>query len=100
MEQQQQPSMKVYVGVWVGLIAIVLFEVFLTYLHLAPRTLIAFLLPLAFIEAGIGIAYFMHMKYESPKLFWSLVPITLFVLFMLDHIWPDAFRLARMSLLH
>ena len=90
--------MKMYVGIWIGLIVIMLVEVFLTYQHMAPRSLIACLLPLAFIEAGIGIAYFMHMKYENPHLLWSLVPITIFVLFMLDHIWPDAFRLASMSM--
>jgi len=98
MATNQEPGMKMYVGIWIGLIVIMLVEVFLTYQHMAPRSLIACLLPLAFIEAGIGIAYFMHMKYENPHLLWSIVPITLFVLIMLDHIWPDAFRLARMSL--
>ncbi len=98
MAPNHEPGMKLYVGIWIGLIAIMLVEVFLTYQHLAPRTLLACLLVLAFVEAGIGIAYFMHMKYENPNLFWSLVPITIFVLFMLDHIWPDAFRLARMSM--
>jgi len=98
MATNQEPGMKMYVGIWIGLIVIMLVEVFLTYQHMAPRSLIACLLPLAFIEAGIGIAYFMHMKYENPHLLWSLVPITIFVLFMLDHIWPDAFRLASMSM--
>jgi cytochrome c oxidase subunit IV len=98
MAPNHEPGMKVYVGIWVGLIAIMLVEVFLTYQHLSPRSLLACLLALAFAEAGIGIAYFMHMKYENPKLLWTLVPITIFVLIMLDHIWPDAFRLARLSM--
>jgi heme/copper-type cytochrome/quinol oxidase subunit 4 len=98
MAPNHEPDMKTYVGIWIGLIAILVVEVFLTYQHLAPRTLLACLLVLAFIEAGIGIAYFMHLKYENPRLLWSLVPITLFVLLMLDQIWPDAFRLARMSM--
>ena len=98
MPQNNEPGMKMYVGIWIGLIAIMLVEVFLTVQHLAPRTLLACLLVLAFVEAGIGIAYFMHMKYENANLFWSLVPITIFVLLMLDHIWPDAFRLARMGM--
>jgi cytochrome c oxidase subunit IV len=98
MASNHEPDMKMYVGIWIGLIAILLVEVFLTYQHLAPRMLLACLLVLAFLEAGIGIAYFMHLKYENPRLLWSLVPITLFVLLMLDQIWPDAFRLARMSM--
>jgi len=98
MASNNEPGMKLYVGIWIGLIAIMLVEVFLTYQHLAPRMLLVCLLALAFFEAGLGIAYFMHMKYESPHLLWSLVPITIFVLVLLDHIWPDAFRLARMSM--
>lgn len=98
MESNHVPGMKAYVGIWIGLIAIMLVEVFLTYQHLGPRRLLGCLLVLAFVEAGIGIAYFMHLKYESRHLVWSLVPITIFVLFMLDQIWPDAFRLARMSM--
>jgi len=98
MESRQEPGMKMYTGIWIGLFVIVLIEVFLTYQHLPPRSLIAALLCLAFIEAGIGVAYFMHLKYENSNLFWTLIPITIFVLLMMDHIWPDAFRLARMSL--
>jgi cytochrome c oxidase subunit IV len=98
MAANQGQGFGMYVGVWIGLNVIMLVEVFLTYQHMEPQRLLACLLVLAFVEAGIGIAYFMHMKYESRHLFWSLVPITIFVLFMLDEIWPDAFRLARMSM--
>ena len=98
MASNNEPSMKLYTGIWIVLVVIMLVEVFLTYQHLEPRKLIFCLLISALIEAGLGIAYFMHMKYENPHLLWSIVPITLFVLIMLDHIWPDAFRLARMSL--
>jgi F0F1-type ATP synthase membrane subunit b/b' len=44
--------------------------------------------------------YFMHLKYERPNLFWSLIPVLLFVLFMMDHIWPDALRLAHFRIVH
>jgi cytochrome c oxidase subunit IV len=98
MASNHEPSMKMYIGIWIGLIAIMLVEVFLTYQHLAPRMLFACLLVLAIFEAGIGIAYFMHMKYEKPVFLWSVVPITVFVLLLFDHIWPDAFRLAHMSM--
>jgi hypothetical protein len=42
--------------------------------------------------------YFMHLKYERPRLFWSLIPTLIFVLFMMDHIWPDALRLIKLRL--
>jgi heme/copper-type cytochrome/quinol oxidase subunit 4 len=55
------------------------------------------LLVLAFIEAAIGLLSFMHLKYEKHSLLWSLIPAVVFVLFMMNHIWPDAFRMASMK---
>jgi heme/copper-type cytochrome/quinol oxidase subunit 4 len=95
----QVPGMKFNIAIWVGLLVIVAVEVVLTLQHPPVRTLLVYLLCLAFIEAGIGVMYFMHLKYENSRLFWSLVPILIFVLFMMNHVWPDAFRMARMSLL-
>jgi heme/copper-type cytochrome/quinol oxidase subunit 4 len=97
MATDHDPSMTTYVGIWVGLLAIVGIEVAVTYQHPATKDLLAVLLILAFIEAAIGLLYFMHMKYER-KLLWTLLPITLFVLFMMDHVWADAFRMFNLRL--
>jgi cytochrome c oxidase subunit IV len=99
MESERGHKFKFYVGLWIVMICIAAIEVFFTYQHLPERPFVAFLLALAFLEGGLAIMYFMQMKYESPNLFWTLIPITLFALFMLDHIWPDAFRLARLSMI-
>jgi heme/copper-type cytochrome/quinol oxidase subunit 4 len=63
---------------------------------LSTHGLLVSLLVLAFIEAGIGLLYFMHLRYEKPNLFWSLVPAVIFVLFMMNHIWPDAYRMLNL----
>ncbi len=97
-ESDQVPGMKFYVMVWIGLLAIVGFEVFLTYRNLPAKTLLASLLLLSAVEAGLALMYFMHLKYERPRLFWSLIPTLIFVLFMMDHIWADAFRLINLRL--
>ena len=97
-ETHEMPGMKLYVGVWVGLLLIVAFQVFLTYRDLPPKTLVASLLLLSAVEAGLALMYFMHLKYERPRLFWSLIPTLIFVLFMMDHIWPDALRLIKLRL--
>jgi cytochrome c oxidase subunit IV len=99
MASERDPGMSTYVAIWAGFLAIVGIEVFITYQHPATKRLLAILLVLAFIEAGIGLLYFMHMKYERKILFWTIVPITVFVLFMMDHVWADAYRLfyLRMS---
>jgi caa(3)-type oxidase subunit IV len=85
--------MRLYLLVWAGLVTIVAVEVALTYARLAPGTLIAALLALAVLEAGIGVMYFMHLRYERRILFWSLVPTLVFVLVLLNHLWRDARRM-------
>jgi cytochrome c oxidase subunit IV len=98
MASNHDPGMGTYVGIWAGFLAIVGVEVLITYRHPETKTLLAILLLLAFFEAGIGLLYFMHMKYERKILFWTIVPITVFVLIMMDHVWPDAFRLGSLRL--
>jgi len=98
MSSEHEPGMKVYVGLWIAMICIVGLELLVTYRHMPSDLFVGLLLILAFLEAGIGVLYFMHMKFESPNLLWTLVPITLFALVMLDQIWPDALRLARLNM--
>lgn len=92
-EPGEGPGMKTYLIVWVGLMLIVVVEALLTYARLPALTLLISLLALALSEAGVALLYFMHLKYERRILFWSLIPALIFVLIMLDHMWPDAFRL-------
>jgi len=96
METNHEPGMKEYIAIWVGLLCIVGIEAFLTSMYLSTHGLLVSLLVLAFIEAGIGLLYFMHLRYEKPNLFWSLVPAVIFVLFMMNHIWPDAYRMLNL----
>lgn len=85
--------MRLYVAVWFGLLLIVAAEVALTYAGLAGGTLLAALLALALVEAGLGVMYFMHLKYERRILFWSLIPALIFVFIMMNQFWSDAHRL-------
>ncbi len=98
MSSNQEPEMGSYIGIVIGLMIIVVIEVILTYQHLPVRTLLFSLLCLACVEAFAGVMYLMHVKYESPILFWTIFPATLFVLVLLNYVWPDAYRMARMSL--
>ena len=94
----RDPGMKAYVIVWLGLLVIAAVEVLLTYRHLPAGRLLASLLVLAFLEAALGIMYLMRLKYERSSLFWSLMPYLVFALFMMDHVWADAFRLMHQRL--
>jgi cytochrome c oxidase subunit IV len=90
------PGMKLYVTVWIGLILIVIVEVALAYAHLSPGTILFSLLALASVEAGLGVMYFMHLRYEKRALFWCTIPPLIGVLLMLNHLWRDAHRLVTM----
>jgi cytochrome c oxidase subunit 4 len=99
MSTDQNRGIGKYVGIWVALLCIAGIEVFLTYRGFSTHQLLFALFVLAIIEAGIGLAYFMHLKYESPSLVWSLIPAVIFVLLMMNQIWPDAYRLASLRLI-
>ena len=97
-DARQSASMRPYVVVWIGLLLVVALEVWLTYQHLPVSGLLVSLLALGFIGAGLGVMYFMHLRYERASLFWSLIPYLIFALVMMDHVWPDAFRLMHQRL--
>ena len=98
MDHTESPGMKFYIPIWIGLLCIAGVEVFLTYRGFPIHVLLTLLLILAFIEAGIALLYFMHLKYDRPLLLWSFVLSVLFVLTMMNQIWPDAFRMISIGL--
>jgi len=85
--------MKRYVVVWLALLAIVAVEVVVTLAHPPTGLLLAGLLLLALIEAGLGLLYFMHLKYERRIFMWSVILAVVIAVVLMDHFWLDAFRL-------
>jgi caa(3)-type oxidase subunit IV len=85
--------MKRYVVIWLGLLAIVALEVALTLARLQTGALVPALLLLAFIEAGLALMYFMHLRYERRVFAWSLILAVVITVVLMDHFWFDAFRL-------
>jgi cytochrome c oxidase subunit IV len=87
------PTMKVYVAVWLGMIVIVAIEAALAHAHVSSGMLVASLLVLAVLEAAVALRYFMHLKYEVPMLFWTLIPGLLLAFIMMNQFWADAARM-------
>ena len=90
--------MKRYVIVWLALLAIVAAEVVVALAHPPTGVLLAGLLLLALIEAGLGLLYFMHLKYERRSFMWSVILAVGIAVVLMDHFWLDAFRLLRQRL--
>ena len=87
------PTLRVYVFVWLGMLVIVGIEAALVQAHVSSGMLLASLLVLAFVEAAVALRYFMHLKYEVPLLFWTLIPGLLLAFAMMNQFWADAARL-------
>src|SRR5207249_9580676 len=92
-EHALRPRMKRYVVVWFALLGIVAVGVVVTLAHPPTGLLLAGLLLLALIEAGLGLLYFMHLKYERRSFMWSVILAVVIAVVLMDHFWLDAFRL-------
>jgi heme/copper-type cytochrome/quinol oxidase subunit 4 len=97
MDSSRDPGMGFNALIWVGLLLIAGVEVFMTYRGLSTHGLLAVLLVLAFVEAGIGLLYFMHLKFERPLLLWSFLISVVFVILMMNQLWPDAYRMVSIG---
>ena len=94
-EQHRHHKKALFFWVWGALLVMTAIEVYLTYQNMEPLKMLTILMGLSLIKAALIIGFFMHLKYERPALFWSLIPYLIFALVMMDHFWPDALRLMR-----
>lgn len=85
-----------YLPVYFVLIGIFLVELFLAFRIASTGTLVIVLLLLAICSAGLGLMYFMHLGQERGGLFLTLIPVTIFVLLMMNMWWSDSIRLLHM----
>ncbi len=85
-----------YLPVYFVLLGIFLVEVFLAFQSFSVGVLVVLLLILAISSASLGLMYFMHLAQERRSLFLTLIPVTIFVLLMMNMIWGDSVRLLHM----
>jgi heme/copper-type cytochrome/quinol oxidase subunit 4 len=85
-----------YLPVYFVLIAIFLLELFLSFRISTTSTLVVVLLLLAICSATLGLLYFMHLAQERRGLLLTLIPVTIFVLLMMNMWWSDGVRLLHM----
>lgn len=98
IESHETAPARTFVFVWLWLVAITGVEVFLAYKHVPPGTMLAALICLSVIKAGLIMAYFMHLKFEKFALVLLLVPALVFcICIMLAFFFQDSFRLLRLG---
>jgi cytochrome c oxidase subunit 4 len=96
MEHAETTGLKIVFSVWFGLLGLTVLEVILAYRQLPLETMLSVLMVLSVLKAALIIAYFMHLRYEQPSLFVTLIPALVFILIMMTAIFADSSRLAHM----
>ncbi|PYS47361.1 MAG: hypothetical protein DMF68_16195 [Acidobacteria bacterium] len=85
-------SNKLFISVWVWLLALTGVEVYLGYIHLNVQLMLTILLGISIIKAALIVAYFMHLRFERLSLVLTLVPILAVCICLLMVFFPDSFR--------
>lgn len=90
-------SNKLFVGVWIALLALTAFEVFLAYLRLPSIIMLTILVGASLVKAALIVSYFMHLRFERLGLFLLLIPAMVFcICMMLIMFFPDSIRLMNL----
>ena len=85
-------SNKLFISVWVWLLALTGFEVFLGYKQLPIIYMLVILMGVSIIKAALIVAYFMHLRFERLNLVLTIVPALVICICLLMVFFPDSFR--------
>jgi cytochrome c oxidase subunit IV len=97
LESRAVGRTRLFVIVWVWLVAITSFEVFLGYERLRPELLLGLLVGLSLVKAALIVSFFMHLRFEKLSLALLVIPATVFCICMfLIFFMPDGWRLLQM----
>ncbi len=94
VEEHFAGSNKLFISIWVWLVALTLVEIFLAYKPMPIHLMLIVLLGLSIIKAALIVAYFMHLKFERLSLVLTLIPMLVVCILLLFVFFPDSFRSA------
>ena len=83
---------KLFISIWVWLVALTLVEIFLAYKPMPIHLMLIVLLGLSIIKAALIVAYFMHLKFERLSLILTIVPMLVVCILLLFVFFPDSYR--------
>jgi cytochrome c oxidase subunit IV len=83
---------KLFLSVWVWLLALTGFEVFLGYIRLPVIYMLVILMGASIVKAALIVAYFMHLRFERMNLVLTIVPAVVIAICLLLVFFPDSFR--------
>src|SRR6266852_5265853 len=84
---------RLFISVWVWLLALTGFEVFLGYKQVPVIYMLVILMGVSIVKAALIVAYFMHLRFERLNLVLTIVPaLVICICLMLLVFFPDSFR--------
>jgi cytochrome c oxidase subunit IV len=91
-------SNRLYMVVWIALLALTAIEVWLAYLQVfSTGGMLTILMLLSLVKAALIIAYFMHLRFEKTTLVLSLIPPVTVVVALLAVFFPDGVRALELA---
>ena len=96
-EQQRHHGKALFFWVWGALLAMTAIEVYLTYQHMQPKSMLTILMGLSLIKAALIIGYFMHLKYEISQMKWLTMCALVACLALMMIFFPDALRILSLG---
>src|SRR5580658_11331189 len=96
-EEYRHHSKGQFLWVWLALLIMTAIEVYLTYQNLEPKRMLAILMGLSLIKAGLIIGYFMHMKFEVSRMKWLTMASLVVCLALMMIFFPDALRIISLG---
>lgn len=96
-EQHRHHKLTPFFWVWGALLVLTAIEVYLGYQNMEPKRMLTILMCLSIVKAGLIIGYFMHMKYEAPRMKYLTMCSLVFCLAMMMVFFPDAFRIISLG---
>ena len=83
---------RLFLSVWVWLLALTGFEVFLGYIRLPVVYMLVILMGASIVKAALIVAYFMHLRFERINLILTIVPAVVICICLFMVFFPDSFR--------
>lgn len=93
--QQSSASMGKYVVIYICILIIAGLQFVIAYQNIDTGQALTRMLILAFVEATLGVLFFMHLLDENRGLLWFVIIFTVSVLAGMQYGWTDSFRLQR-----
>src|ERR1700682_1444083 len=93
-EQHRHHGKSQFFWVWGALLVMTAIEVYLTYQHMQPKSMLTILMGLSLIKAALIIGYFQHLKYEVSRMKWlTMCSVVACLILMTIFFFRDARRI-------